>query len=79
MARNTRIILGEHFTQSIDTRMTQGRFNSFIEAPNPGLRSLEAQELDNLRKKLAEGEAQLDNGQGVDAEPFMQQLIKQYE
>ena len=42
-----------------------------------GLRLLEEHEakLDLLRKKLSVGEAQLDQGKGVDGDAFMQELI----
>ena len=42
-----------------------------------GLRLLEQEEakLDLLRQTLAVGEAQLDQGQGIDGEKFMHELI----
>jgi len=36
---------------------------------------LEEAKLDSLRKKLADGEAQLDAGQGVDGQAFMNDLM----
>ena len=77
MQRNTSVTLGEHFSTFIQGRIELGRFDNTSEAVRAGLRLLEAEEakLDNLRKILAEGEAQLDAGQGVDGETFMNDLL----
>ena len=77
MPRNTSVTLGEHFSQFIDGKIEEGRFESTSEAVRAGLRLLEEREakLDLLRAKLAAGEAQIDNGKGVDGETFMQELI----
>jgi len=77
MARNTSVILGNHFSEFVDEKIEAGRFESTSEAVRAGLRLLEQQEaqIDLLRKKLAVGEAQLDRGKGVDGEQFMRDLI----
>lgn len=77
MARNTSISLGEHFTDFIDERVKAGRYASASEAVRAGMRLLEQEEtkLDLLRKTLAAGEAELDQGQGLDGETEMDRLI----
>lgn len=77
MARNTSITLGDHFEKFIRERVESGRFSSTSDAVRAGLRLLEQEEtrLDLLRETLAKGEAQLDQGQGVDGEQFMRDLI----
>ncbi|UAA37608.1 type II toxin-antitoxin system ParD family antitoxin [Paraneptunicella aestuarii] len=77
MQRNTSVTLGEHFGQFIEQKVQQGRFESTSEAVRAGLRLLEEQEmkLDILRKKLEVGETQLDRGEGIDGDKFMQDLI----
>ena len=47
------------------------------EAVRAGLRLLEENEarLEMIRKKLAVGELQLDQGQGIDGDTFMKDLI----
>ena len=78
MQRNTSVTLGEHFGRFVEEKIEQGRFESTSEAVRAGLRLLEEQEakLDLLKKKLAVGEAQLDNGESTDGDSFMQQLIE---
>ena len=78
MPRNTSVTLGEHFGNFVDNKIQQGRYESTSEAVRAGLRLLEEHEtkLDLLREKLSLGESQLDNGQGVDGEVFMQDLIE---
>lgn len=77
MPRNTSVTLGEHFSQFVDSKIQAGRFESASEAVRAGLRLLEEHEaqLDLLRQKLAVGEAQLDRGEGMDGETFMNELI----
>lgn len=77
MPRNTSVTLGEHFSEFVESKIEDGRFESTSEAVRAGLRLLEKQEtqLDLLRQKLAVGEAQLDNGEGVDGEAFMNDLM----
>ena len=78
MPRNTSVTLGDHYTQFIDEKLKTGRFQSTSEAVRAGLSLLEEQEtkLDLLRQKLATGEAQLDQGEGVDGATFMNELMK---
>ncbi|NQY65767.1 MAG: type II toxin-antitoxin system ParD family antitoxin [Alteromonadaceae bacterium] len=77
MQRNTSVTLGEHFGDFVSDKIRQGRFESTSEAVRAGLRLLEEHEvkLDLLRNKLSNGEAQLDQGEGVDGDSFMQELI----
>lgn len=77
MQRNTSVTLGDHFAGFVEDKIQQGRFESTSEAVRAGLRLLEEHEvkLDLLRKKLSIGEAQLDQGEGIDGEEFMQELI----
>ncbi|HKL81282.1 MAG TPA: type II toxin-antitoxin system ParD family antitoxin [Desulfobacter sp.] len=77
MQRNTSITLGDHFSDFIKSKVLQGRFDNTSEAVRAGLRLLEVEEtkLEALRAKLAEGEAQLDRGQGIDGQSFMDKLI----
>ena len=77
MQRNTSVTLGKHFAGFVENKIQQGRFESTSEAVRAGLRLLEEHEakLDLLRKKLSIGEAQLDQGEGIDGETFMQELI----
>lgn len=78
MQRNTSVTLGEHFSYFIKNRIEKGRFDNASEAVRAGLRLLEAEEtkLEVLRAKLTEGAAQIDAGQGIDGENFMNDLIK---
>jgi len=77
MQRNTSVTLGDHFSNFIKSKISQGRFDNTSEAVRAGLRLLEVEEtkLEALRAKLAEGEAQLDKGQGIDGQSFMDELI----
>ncbi|PCJ46909.1 MAG: type II toxin-antitoxin system ParD family antitoxin [Gammaproteobacteria bacterium] len=77
MQRNTSVTLGKHFVGFVEDKIQQGRFESTSEAVRAGLRLLEEHEtkLDILRNKLAIGEEQLNRGEGVDGESFMQDLI----
>ena len=78
MPRNTSVTIGNHFSDFIDSKIQSGRFESTSEAIRAGLRLLEQQEtqLDLLRKKLSVGESQLNNGEGLDGESFMNELLK---
>lgn len=77
MQRNTSVTLGDHFSEFVESKIQAGRFESTSEAVRAGLRLLEEHEtkLELLKNTLATGEAQLDQGQGVDGDSFMQELI----
>lgn len=77
MARNTSVSLGDHFESFVDERVKAGRYASASDAVRAGLRLLEQEEakLDLLRQTLAAGENQLDQGQGIDGEAFMDELM----
>jgi len=81
MSRNTSVTLGKHFSEFIDSKIQTGRFESTSEAVRAGLRLLEVSEakLDILRATLAEGKAQVDRGEGVEGEKFMENLLSKYE
>ncbi len=76
-SKNTSVILGEHFEGFIASKINEGHFLNSSEAMREGLRLLEVREtkLDILRQTLAIGEAQLDRGEDVDGETFMNELI----
>ena len=77
MAKNTSVTLGDHYTNFITTKIKEGRFECMSEAVRAGLRLLEEQEtkLENLRRILVRGEAQLDNGEGFDGDTFISELL----
>jgi len=77
MHRNTSVTLGDHLNGFVETKIKEGRFESTSEAVRAGLRLLEEHEakLELIRKKLATGELQLDQGEGIDGEQFMKELI----
>jgi antitoxin ParD1/3/4 len=77
MPRNTSVTLGNHFTDFVNAKIEAGRFETASEAVRAGLRLLEEQEarLDRLRQVLAVGETQLDQGEGIDGETFMHEMI----
>ena len=58
MARNTSILLGEHFEEFISTKVSSGKFNSASEVIRTALRLLEAEEfkMKDLNKALSQGE-----------------------
>ncbi len=58
MARNTSILLGEHFEKFISTKISSGKFNSASEVIKAALRLLEKEEfkMKDLNKALAQGE-----------------------
>jgi antitoxin ParD1/3/4 len=58
MARNTSILLGEHFEEYISKKVSSGRYSSASEVIRTALRLLEAEELriKDLNKALVSGE-----------------------
>ena len=58
MARNTSILLGQHFENFISTKISSGKYNSASEVIRTALRLLEEEELKtkNLNKALLQGE-----------------------
>jgi antitoxin ParD1/3/4 len=58
MARNTSILLGEHFEKFISTKISSGKYNSASEVIRTALRLLETEELKmkELNKALLQGE-----------------------
>ena len=78
MSKNTRVSLGDHFESFVDEGVKAGRYASVSDAVRAGLRLLEQEEtkLDMLRQTLANGENQLDQGQGIGGETFMNDLIR---
>lgn len=58
MARNTSILLGEHFEEYIAAKVSSGRYNSASEVIRTALRLLEAEEAKakDLKKALTQGE-----------------------
>ncbi len=58
MARNTSILLGEHFEEFISNKVSSGKFNSASEVIRTALRLLEAEEfkMKDLNKALSQGE-----------------------
>jgi len=58
MAKNTSIVLGEHFDQFIAAQIQDGRYGSASEVVRQGLRLLEEheQKIEVLRQALIDGE-----------------------
>ncbi len=58
MARNTSILLGEHFEDFISAKISSGKYNSASEVIRTALRLLEAEELKTktLSQALLQGE-----------------------
>lgn len=77
MPRNTSVTLGKHFDSFVEGKVKEGRYGSASEAIRAGLRLLEEHEakLEHLKRTLAVGEKQLDMGESVDGESFMNELI----
>jgi antitoxin ParD1/3/4 len=72
MARNTSVVLSDHFQQFIEQQVESGRYGSASEVVRAGLRMLETYEerVRNLDAALAEGEAS-GNFHTIDTEAFL--------
>jgi len=58
MAKNTSVILSDHFQQFIASKIEEGRYASVSEVVRAGLRLLEREErLDRLRAEIDKGDA----------------------
>ena len=66
MAKNTSVLLGDHFAEFVEEKVKSGRYNSASDVVRSGLRLLEEQEAQAvaLRDALIAGE------QSGPAEPF---------
>ncbi len=75
MAKNTSMLLGNHFEQFIEEQIASGRFSSASEVVRTALRLMEAEELKKkeLNKALAIGEksGMIEN---FDAKAFFKKL-----
>ena len=58
MAKNTSILLGEHFEEYISSKIASGKYNSASEVIRTALRMMEAEEqkIKSLNKALLQGE-----------------------
>jgi antitoxin ParD1/3/4 len=58
MARNTSVLLGEHFEEFISAKVASGKYNSASEVIRTALRLLETEEfkIKGLNKALSQGE-----------------------
>ncbi len=58
MAKNTSILLGDHFENFVNLKIDSGRYSSVSEVLRAGLRLLEIEEMkiQELKKALIEGE-----------------------
>jgi antitoxin ParD1/3/4 len=58
MAKNTSVVIGDHFAEFIDRQVSQGRYASASDVVRAGLRLLEEREteVEALRAALIEGE-----------------------
>jgi antitoxin ParD1/3/4 len=65
MARNTSVILGNHFEEFISRQIERGRYASASEIIRAGLRLLEEHEsrVEGLRQALVDGEQSGDAGE----------------
>jgi len=58
MAKNTSVIIGDHFAEFIERQVSEGRYGSTSDVVRAGLRLLEEREMkvEALRAALIEGE-----------------------
>lgn len=77
MPRNTRRNLDNYLIECVDGKINTSHFKSTGEAVRADLQLLKEQEtqLELLRDILSAGELQLDQGQGIDGERFMNRMI----
>jgi antitoxin ParD1/3/4 len=63
-AKNTTIILGDHFKSYVTIKVRSGRYSNTSEVIREGLRRMEEddEKLDALRKRLALGEREIKEG-----------------
>lgn len=73
MARNTSVVLNDHFATFVDGQVESGRYGSVSDVVRAGLRLLEDREvsLDALRTALIEGE-QSGRSTPLDVERFLE-------
>lgn len=79
MAKNTSVVLGNHFDQFIATQTQGGRYGSASEVVRAGLRLLEEREsrVSALRSALIEGEESGDP-QSFDTEEFLAKMRRKH-
>ena len=75
MAKNTSIVLGDHFDAFIGSLVSDGRYGSASEVVREGLRLVEEREakLKNLRAALVEGEGS-GNPTPLDTKVFLKDM-----
>lgn len=80
MAKNTSIVLSEHFQTFIEAQVAEGRYGSASEVVRAGLRLLEDQEsrLAALRAALIEGEESGEPAE-FDVENFLAEQRKAFD
>ncbi|RKT32469.1 antitoxin ParD1/3/4 [Roseovarius halotolerans] len=72
MARNTSVVLSDHFNEFITKAVESGRYSSASDVVRAGLRMLERQEMElefnRLKASLEEADRQAGAGETVDVE-----------
>jgi len=79
MAKNTSIVLGDHFDAFIGSLVSDGRYGSASEVVREGLRLVEEREakLNTLRAALVEGE-ESGNPASFDKKTFLKDMRAQH-